>query len=145
MNFPRDFKDFLQLLAAHCVDYAIVGGYAVARHGLPRFTGDLDILIIPNPNNTARLLKALKEFGFGSLELTSEDFLQPARVVQLGVPPLRIDLMTSIDGVTNEEIFVNRVVDQDEEMTVCFIGYDQLLKNKKATGRAKDIADLEQL
>jgi len=145
MNFPQDFKDFLRLLAAHCVDYAIVGGYAVARHGHPRFTGDLDILIDPAPGNIGRLLETLQEFGFGSLELTQNDFLRPERVVQLGVPPLRIDLLTSVDGVTNAEVFANRVIDRDAEMTVCFIGRDQLIKNKKATGRPKDIADIEEL
>jgi hypothetical protein len=145
MNFPRDFKDLLRLLNAHCVRYAIVGGYAVAYHGHPRFTGDLDILAYPSRENAERLLESLGEFGFHSFGLEIEDFLEPGRVVQLGVPPLRIDLISSIDGVSNEDVFAHLVVEDSEEGPLCFIGLQQLIANKKAANRPRDLADLENL
>ena len=145
MKFPKDFHEFLQLLAVHCVDYVIVGGYAVARHGYPRFTGDLDVLVRPTPENAAHLVNALADFGFGTLDITIRDFICPGRVVQLGVPPLRIDLITSIDGVDNDVIFKHRVVDQDQDLSVSFISCADLIKNKTASGRPKDIADVHYL
>ncbi len=145
MNLPPDFKEFLRLLADHCVEYVIVGGYAVARHGYPRFTGDLDVLIYPSAENACRLLAAIEEFGFGSLGLEVNDFTELGRVVQLGMPPLRIDLLTSLDGVSTDEIFSDKVSDRDEELTLHFISRDNLVANKKATNRPQDVADLDNL
>jgi len=143
MNLPPDFREFLQLLNAACIDYAVVGGYAVGRHGHPRFTGDIDILIRPERENVEKVVHALDEFGFGSLGITLDDFLAPGMVIQLGVAPLRIDLITSIDGVSNDEIFANRLEEGEKDSRVFFIGRAQLIKNKRASGRPKDLADLE--
>ena len=145
MKLPADFKDLLRLLDEHCVEYAIVGGYAVARHGQPRFTGDLDILVGTDEANAGRLLKALDGFGFGQLDLEVSDFTQAGCVVQLGVPPLRIDLLTSIDGVDAGDAIRRRICDRDEELSLYFISRDDLIANKSATGRAQDVADLENL
>lgn len=145
MNLPDDFREFLQLLNAECIDYVVVGGIAVARYGYPRFTGDIDILIRPDPENAAKTIHALEVFGLASLGITIGDLLQPNMVVQIGVAPLRIDLITSVDGVSNDEIFDNRFEDGEGEDRICFIGRSQLLKNKRASGRAKDLADLENL
>lgn len=143
MNLPPDFQEFLRLLNAACIDYAVVGGYAVGRYGYPRFTGDIDILIRPERENAKKVLHALDEFGFGELGITLDDLLGPGMVIQLGVAPLRIDLITSIDGVTNDEVFANRLEESESNNRVYFIGRPQLIKNKKATGRPKDLADLE--
>jgi len=125
IDLPKDFKEFLQLLGDHCVEYVIVDAYAVAYHGHPRATGDLDILVMPDRENAGRLLKAIEEFGMGSLGLAVEDFSQPGRVCQLGMPPLRIDLLTSVDGVSNEEIMANRQAIQDGKLKLYFIGCDE--------------------
>jgi len=143
MKLPRDFEDLLRLLGEHCVEYAIVGGYAVARHGHPRFTGDLDVLVRPGGENAHRLLRALTEFGFGSVGLTVQDFLEPGCVVQLGVPPLRVDLLTSIEGVSNDEVFSHLVVDSNEDPPLRFISREDLIRNKRAAARPQDIADLD--
>ena len=105
MEVQPDFRDLLELFNAHQVEYMIVGGYALAFHGAPRYTGDLDIFVKPTPENARRILTVLDEFGFGSLGLTVEDFDSPDNVVQLGVPPVRVDIMTSLTGVSWEEAF----------------------------------------
>ena len=145
MKLPRDFEDLLRLLGDHCVEHAIVGGYAVARYGHPRFTGDLDVLVRPGGENARRLLRALTEFGFGSVGLTVEDFLEPGRVVQLGVPPLRVDILTSIEGVSNDEVFSHLVADGNEDPPLRFISREDLIRNKRAAARPQDIADLDRL
>ncbi len=108
MEVQPDFKELLGLFNAHHVDYLIVGGYALAFHGAPRFTGDLDLFVKPDPQNAQRILEALNDFGFGLLGLTREDFIQPERVVQLGVPPVRLDLITSLTGVTWPEALAGK-------------------------------------
>lgn len=100
MEVQQDFKELLVLLNAHKVEYMIVDGYALAFHGVPRFTGDIDIFVKPDPQNAERIIEALEIFGFGSVGLTPEDFKNPDKVVQLGVPPVRIDIVTSITGVS---------------------------------------------
>ena len=105
MEVQPDFRDLLELFNAPQVEYMIVGGYALAFHGAPRYTGDLDIFVKPTPENARRILTVLDEFGFGSLGLTVEDFDSPDNVVQLGVPPVRVDIMTSLTGVSWEEAF----------------------------------------
>ena len=143
--FARDFREFIELLIKNKAEYLIVGGYAVGIHGHPRYTGDLDIWLNPTPQNAEKILKSVNEFGFSSFKLTKEDFTKPGNVIQLGYPPLRIDLLTEIDGVTFDECFKNRkeVIMGDIKMN--FIGYNDLLKNKKESGRPRDIDDIDNL
>ena len=143
--FSQDFREFIELLIKHNAEYLIVGGYAVGIHGHPRYTGDLDIWLNPSPHNAELILKAVNEFGFSSYGLMQTDFTKPGNVVQLGYPPLRIDLLTEIDGVTFEECFLNRKEVTIEDLKVNFIGYHDLLKNKKESGRPRDIDDIDNL
>jgi hypothetical protein len=145
MEVQQDFRELLELFNVHSVEYMIVGGYALAFHGAPRFTGDLDILVRPDPENAARVLAALEEFGFSSLGLTTEDFMRPDHVVQLGVPPVRIDIITSLTGVAWTEAFAGRIVGTYGDVIVYFIGREQFIANKRATGRKRDWGDLEVL
>jgi len=145
MASQQDFKELLELFNAHRVEYLIVGGYALAFHGAPRFTGDLDLLVRPSSDNAVRLLAALTAFGFGALDLTLDDFATPDRVVQLGVPPVRIDLLTSISGISWEEAQAGMVRGTYGGVPVDFIGRAQFIANKRATGRRRDLADLEAL
>jgi len=131
------------LFNAHEVDYVVVGAHALAFHGAPRFTGDLDVLVRPDPDNARRVLSALDEFGFGSLGLTAEDFAEPGNVVQLGVAPVRIDIITSLSGVSWDEVQSGRTTAEFGDQTVYYLGRQQLVLNKRAVGRKKDIADLE--
>ena len=143
--FSQDFKEFVELLIKHEVNYLIVGGYAVGIHGYPRYTGDLDIWLHNTPENAEKILKAVNEFGFSSYGLTTADFTKPENIIQLGYPPLRIDLLTHIDGVSFDECFPNRKEVVVEKLTVNFISYHDLLKNKKASGRNRDKDDIENL
>jgi hypothetical protein len=145
MEGQPDFRELLALFNARTVEYVIVGGYALALHGAPRFTGDLDLLVKPDPANARRIVAALEEFGFGSVGLTVEDFTRPDRVVQLGVPPVRIDLITSLTGVSWEEAVAGKVKGSYGDIPVYYIGRKQLIANKRATGRRQDLADLEAL
>ena len=145
MEIQQDFKDLLELFNAHKVEYIIVGGYALAFHGAPRYTGDIDIFVKPDDENAARIMSALEVFGFGSVGLAAQDFERPGQVVQLGVPPVRIDIITSISGVSWDEAFSNRAAGQYGEIQVHYIGHEQFIINKKAMGRKKDLADLEAL
>lgn len=145
MEIQADFRELLELLNVHNVDYLIVGGYALAFHGVPRLTGDLDILVKPAPENAKRIMKALDEFGFGSVEISSSDFISLDRVIELGYPPVRIDIMTSISGVTIEEAFGTRIKGKYGNVDAYYLGRDQFIANKRATGRKRDIADLETL
>ena len=104
MEVQQDFKELLKFFNAHKVEYVIVGGYALAFHGAPRYTGDIDILVKPDEENARRVLNALEEFGFGSACLKKADFMYQNKVVQLGVPPVRVDIITSISGVSEEDI-----------------------------------------
>lgn len=145
MEVQPDFRDLLALFNAHQVEYMIVGGYALAFHGAPRYTGDIDIFVRPTSENARRILTALDEFGFGSLGLTVEDFESPDNVVQLGAPPVRIDLITSITGVSWEDALSDCVDGKYGELPVKYIGLDRFISNKRATGRKKDLSDLEAL
>ncbi|MFH1571820.1 MAG: hypothetical protein ABIL09_27770, partial [Gemmatimonadota bacterium] len=120
-------------------------GYALAFHGAPRTTGDLDILVRPHPDNAERILRALADFGFASLGLQAEDFTQADRVVQLGYPPVRVDLITSLSGVSWDQVEAGLVEGAYGPAAVRFIGRADLVANKRATGRRKDLADLEAL
>ena len=145
MQFDRDFKEFLECLAGRDVRYLVVGGYAVAAHGHPRYTGDLDLWVWTAAENAERLLTALDEFGLGSVGLVANDFTEPGRVVQLGYPPVRIDLLTSIDGVEFEGCFNRRVEVVVDGLPVPFIALDDLRRNKASSGRPQDLADLAAL
>jgi hypothetical protein len=145
MEAHPDFRDLLALFNELHVEYVIVGGYALAFHGAPRTTGDMDILVHATPANAAQILRALAEFGFGSVGLTSTDFENPDQVIQLGVPPVRIDLVTSLTGVSWDEVYANRVEGSYGDVTTHFIGKQQFVTNKRTTGRRKDLADLEAL
>ena len=141
----KDFKEFVALLKKHEVEYMIVGGYAVGVHGYPRYTGDLDIWLNPNDSNAGRILQAIDEFGFGSFKLTVADLTKEGNVIQFGQPPLRIDLLTSIDGVAFDACYANRKVVTFDGLPINFIGYHDLITNKKATGRHRDLDDVENL
>jgi len=145
MEVQPDFKELLGFFNDHRVSYLIVGGYALAFHGAPRFTGDLDIFIKPDHENAQRIVAALDAFGFASLGLTADDFEQPDQVIQLGVSPVRIDLITSLTGVSWDEAFAGRALANYGDAPVHYIGRDQFISNKRATGRTKDLADLEAL
>ena len=143
MDVQQDFRDLLALFNAHKVDYLIIGAHALAFHGAPRYTGDLDILVRPDMENAQRVLRALEEFGFGSLGLTAGDFAETGNVVQLGVPPVRLDIVTSLTGVSWEEAAIGREAGPYGELDVYYIGKEQFIENKRALGRKKDLADLE--
>ena len=145
MEIQQDFKDLLELFNAHKVEYIIVGGYALAFHGAPRYTGDIDIFVKPDDENAARIMSALEVFGFGSVGLAAKDFERPGQVVQLGVPPVRIDIITSISGVSWNEAFSHRAPGKYGDIQVHYIGHDHFIMNKRAMGRKKDLADLEAL
>ncbi len=142
MEVQTDFRDLLALFNKHDVEYLIVGGYAMAFHGVPRFTGDIDLFVHPEFSNARRILD---EFGFGSIGLTVEDFSRPHKVIQLGVPPVRVDLLTSISGVSWGQAFESSASGDYGDITVLFIGREQFVANKRARGRNKDLADLEAL
>lgn len=143
--FSKDFKEFIELLNANKVEYLIVGGYAVGFHGYPRYTGDIDIWINPEIDNIKKMPKVLKEFGFASAEITENDFRNRDNIFRIGNPPYRIDIMTEIDGVTFAECFENKVEKEIDNTKMNFIGYADLIKNKKASGRKQDQLDLENL
>ena len=145
MNIHPDFKGLLELFNKNLVSYVIVGAYALAQYGVPRYTGDLDILVEPEPDNADRIINALNEFGFGSLELTAEDFYRADTVVQLGVPPVRVDVLTGITGVSWQEIWKGKQSGNYGDLEVYYLGKVQFIKNKRALGRKKDLADLEAL
>lgn len=145
MELQKDFKELLELFNKHNVEYVIVGAYALAFHGHPRYTGDLDILVKPDSDNAKNILESIKKFGFEALELTAEDFSSPEKVVQLGVPPIRIDLLTSLTALTWEQISSHKVKGEYGDVPVYFIGKDELITNKKSLGRHKDLADIESI
>jgi len=145
MEIQKDFKELLELFNVHKVEYLIVGGYALAYHGAPRYTGDIDIFIRPDAKNALCILNALNEFGFGSLGLEEDDFKSPGKVVQLGYPPVRADIITSISGVSWDEAYEGHDKGKYGDVPVCYIGRRHYILNKRASGRKKDIADLEAL
>lgn len=145
MNLPQDFKELLALLEENHVEYVIVGGYAMAFYGVPRYTGDIDILIHSTPDNAQRVITALNRFGFASLKFSEEDFTTPDQVIQLGYPPLRIDILSSIDGVDWDGIYPYKEECNIDGLNISFIGKTQLIENKKASGRSKDLSDIKSL
>lgn len=141
----RDFSEFLASLNAARVKYLVVGAYALAAHGAPRNTLDLDVFVEPTPANGTRIIKALDSFGFGSLAVSPVDFAQPDRILQLGRQPLRIDILTSISGVGWRTAWRGRLRGHYGDVPVSFIGRVELVANKRASGRAKDLGDVEAL
>jgi predicted nucleotidyltransferase len=145
IHLPPDFKEFLKLLNAHQTKYLLIGGYAVGYHGYPRATADMDIWIAMNPENAEKVVAALKQFGFNVPDLSVEMFLQLNQIIRMGVPPVRIEILTTISGVSFEECYPERVVDELDGVEVNLISLRHLKINKKAFGRHKDLDDLENL
>ena len=145
MELNPDFKEFLQSLNENDVRYLVVGGYAVAFHGHPRYTKDIDIWIDLEEQNARKVVKALVDFGFSSLNLTPADFLEPDNVIQLGYPPRRIDLLIGLEGAAFEESYLARLEEEIEGIRVCFIDRENLARLKRAAGRPQDLADLDNL
>ncbi len=141
----QDFKEFIQSLNDNGVRYLVIGGYAVALHGYPRYTKDMDVWVEMTADNASKVVKALNQFGFGSLDLKESDFTVPDQIIQLGYPPRRIDILTTLPGVEFSECYSSRVITDIEGVSVSFIDVDNLIKNKKATGRHQDLADVENL
>ncbi len=145
IEFPRDFSEFLRLLNEHRVDYLLVGGFAVAIHGYPRATADLDVWVARRRENASRVVAALRQFGSDLPELTEDLFLEPDRIVRMGRAPLRIEVLTTIDGVTFEDCVSRALVHIVDGSAIPVIGLDDLKRNKRASGRHKDLADLDHL
>jgi predicted nucleotidyltransferase len=145
IELPLDFKEFLKLLNEKGVRYLLIGGYAVGYHGYPRATNDLDIWIAVHPENAERIVEALREFGFDLPELTPDLFLQKNKIVRMGNPPMRLEITTGISGVEFDECYDSRVIDNLDSIEVNLIDLHHLKVNKKAAGRLKDLADLENL
>ena len=145
MDLSPDLSEFIKSLNSNHVDYVIVGGYAQAFHGRPRFTGDIDFFVRPAPENATRLLSALNQFGFGRIGLPEEDFLQQGQVIQLGIAPNRVDILTSLTGCSFEDVWATRIHGTVAGLPVDFISKEQYIQNKRALGRPQDIADLDSL
>ena len=141
----RDFEELLELFNKHRVRYCVVGAFAVAFHVRPRYTKDMDLLVEPSLKNGQKIVHALREFGFGQVQLTPEDFVQPGRFVQLGYEPVRVDLLTSIEGCTFEQVWKHRALGRYGKVRTSFIGQRELIRNKELAGRRQDHADLETL
>lgn len=140
-----DFSDMLSALSAEGVEYLLIGAYAMAAHGVPRATGDIDVWVRPSPDNADRVLRALARFGAPLGDLRAADLIGEGTVFEIGVAPNRVDIMTSIDGVTFDEAWARREAREIDGVTLSVIGRDDLIRSKRATGRARDRADADQL
>jgi hypothetical protein len=145
MRLEKDYEEFIELLNEHSVQYLVVGAYAVSYYARPRNTGDIDFLVDNSSENILNLLQVLKKFGFAELDLTPNDFKGNDNIIQLGYEPVRIDIMTGISGVSFKEAYKNKVQDKLGNQSVYFISLNDLIANKKATGRTQDKADAELL
>jgi hypothetical protein len=145
MELAPDFDEFIGCLNAHGVEFVIVGAYALAFHGAPRFTGDLDVLVRPDVENAERLLAALKTFGFPATELTPEAVADRRRMLQMGVPPVQIHVMSAISGVEWAEAWADRVAGPLGRHTVSYLGRETFIRNKRAAARLQDLADIDAL
>ncbi len=145
MKVEKDYEELLQLFNKYSVKYCIVGAYALAFYARPRYTKDMDILVEPSAENARRVLESLNEFGFGSLQLSEQDFIELGQIIQLGYEPVRIDLITSIEGMDFQEIWKNRTLGRYGRQQVPFIGLNDLIACKKIAKRSQDLADLEVL
>ena len=145
LTLPPDFKEFLKLLKEHDVRYLLIGGYAVGYHGYPRATEDMDIWVAIHPENAQNIVSALRAFGFDAPDLQPELFLQKSKIIRMGLPPMRLEITTSVSGVEFDQCYRSRIVDDFDGVEVNVIDLENLKKNKKASGRSKDIADVEKL
>ena len=146
MILERDFEDFVKLLNRHAVKYMVVGGYALAFHGKPRSTGDLDIWIEISEKNAQKMVEVVKGFGLSSMGFKKEDFLKPGYITQIGYPPLRIDILNSIDGVDFIKAVENmQQIELDNNLQINYIGVGDFVKNKQASGRKQDLADIKEI
>lgn len=145
MELAPDFDEFFGSLIAHEVEFLVVGAYALAFHGAPRFTGDIDLLVRPTAENAGRLLAALRAFGFPTSTLQADDLIHPDRILQMGVEPVQIHVMSAITGVTWDEAWGGREVGACGSHQLPFVGRREFVLNKRATGRLKDLADIEAL
>lgn len=142
MKTEKDFEELLKLFNKNKVRYCIVGAYAVAFYAEPRYTKDMDIFVEPDKDNARRIIKSLAEFGFKSLTLEEKDLIRKGKIIQLGYEPVRIDLITSIEGCSFKEVWKNRAIGTYGKQKVIFIGFNELIKNKKKTGRKQDNVDI---
>jgi hypothetical protein len=145
MELHPDLREFIELLNSNEVHYLVIGGYAVAFHGYPRYTGDIDFLVEVSDKNANKIVRALEEFGFASLRLHRDDFLKRNHVVQLGYAPNRIDLLTSAEAINFEDAWQKRILGLLDGVSTIFVDKESLLANKQAAGRPKDLADISQL
>jgi predicted nucleotidyltransferase len=145
IRLPPDFKEFLRLLNAHQVEYLLVGGYAVGYHGYPRATVDMDIWIGRSPETAEKMVRVLREFGFDVPNLSADLFLRVDQIVRMGVPPVRLEIFTAIPGVDFASCYRSRVLAEIDGVSVYVISLEHLKTNKRASGRNKDLADLENL
>jgi predicted nucleotidyltransferase len=145
IRLPRDFREFLQLLNEKQVEYLVVGGFAVGYHGYPRATVDMDIWIGRSPATAGKMVQVLRDFGFDVPNLSEDLFLREDQIVRMGVPPMRLEIFTGIPGVKFKECYRSRVVGEIDGLPVNLISLEDLKSNKRASGRSKDLADLERL
>jgi hypothetical protein len=145
MDLAPDFDEFIGSLLAHGAEFVIVGAYALAFHGAPRFTGDLDILIRPTPENAGRVLAAIRTFGFAADDLRPVDLADPRRMLEMGLPPVQIHIMSAVSGVSWDEAWSDRVVGSCGSHQVPYCGKETFIRNKRAAGRPKDLADIDAL
>jgi hypothetical protein len=145
IELPLDFKEFLKLLNQNGVKYLLIGGYAVGYYGYPRATNDMAVWIAIHPQNAQRVVNTLREFGFDHPELTPDLCLQKNKIIRMGHPPMRLEISTGISGVEFDECYTGRIVDELDGVEISIISLPDLKANKKAAGRLKDLADLENL
>lgn len=145
MRLNRDLREFIESLNSRDVDYVIVGAHSLAFHARPRYTGDLDILIQPTAENATKLVEVLHGFGFADAGFTPSDFTQAEQVIQLGRPPNRIDLLTSLTGVATADAFSTKIAAEIDDIPVFVLSKEMLIQNKRALGRPQDLADLDDL
>ena len=145
IELPQDFKEFLSILNSHKVDYLLIGGYAVGYYGYPRATNDMDIWISIDSGNAKKMVSVLQDFGLKTPDISTDLFLEKGNIVRLGIPPMRIEIINQISGVSFDDCFPKRVIDQIDGIRINFIGLGELKVNKKASGRFKDLDDLENL
>lgn len=145
MDLDKNFKEFIELLNVHKVKYLVVGGYAVNFHGYPRYTKDIDFWIWLSPENIKQLLKALQDFGFGSMGLSEADFSKTGNIIQLGYEPYRIDLIMELEGVDFENCYEHKEQITFNNTDISFLNLEDLIEIKKLAGRPQDIADASQL
>lgn len=145
IHLPRDFSEFVQLLNAHGAEYVIIGGYALAVHGYVRYTGDIDFFIALNPANAARMLSVFHAFGLRTPDIDTALFMDEGKIIRVGSEPMRLEVLNKISGVDFDECYRNRKTILIDGVSVNFLGYHELLKNKRAAGREKDLADVAEL